>query len=111
MNCKPAAFIISSCSTGMALHVRLCMYACTCVRTCVCVHACVPACVHVCVGVGVGMLCTHALMPVCAYVAQVAGMPMCAVSLGVVCNSSLLVGAVYNPFADEMFSARRGQGE
>ncbi|CAI5463033.1 unnamed protein product, partial [Closterium sp. Yama58-4] len=36
--------------------------------------------------------------------------PMCAVSLGVARQGRLEVGVVYNPFTNELFSCRRGEG-
>ncbi|GJP72670.1 hypothetical protein CLOP_g3436 [Closterium sp. NIES-67] len=36
--------------------------------------------------------------------------PMCAVSLGVARHGRMEVGVVYNPFANELFSCRRGEG-
>ena len=38
------------------------------------------------------------------------GIPLCAVSIGVVRAGAMEVGVVYNPFQDELFSARRGDG-
>ena len=36
--------------------------------------------------------------------------PECAISVGLVCNKQPVVGVVYNPFHDDMFSASLGEG-
>jgi fructose-1,6-bisphosphatase/inositol monophosphatase family enzyme len=41
---------------------------------------------------------------------QVAGMPLSVVSIGVALGNNMEVGVVYNPFNNELFYARRGQG-
>ncbi len=41
---------------------------------------------------------------------QVAGMPLSVISIGVAYGGNMEVGVVYNPFNDELFVARRGQG-
>ena len=38
------------------------------------------------------------------------GIPLCAVSIGVEKNGEMILGAVYNPFINEMFFAERGKG-
>ncbi|KAH8965453.1 hypothetical protein BDL97_04G119500 [Sphagnum fallax] len=40
----------------------------------------------------------------------VAGMPLSVISIGVAYGGNMEVGVVYNPFNDELFVARRGQG-
>jgi len=40
----------------------------------------------------------------------VAGMPLSVVSIGVALGNNMEVGVVYNPFNNELFYARRGQG-
>ncbi len=41
---------------------------------------------------------------------QVAGMPLSVISIGVAYGGNMEVGVVYNPFNDELFVARSGQG-
>ena len=38
------------------------------------------------------------------------GIPICCVSIGIEQKEKMILGAVYNPFMDEMFIAERGQG-
>jgi myo-inositol-1(or 4)-monophosphatase len=38
------------------------------------------------------------------------GIPLCAVSIGIEKNGEMIMGAVYNPFINELFFAEKGKG-